>query len=178
MEKEKIFLTSSVVELADEEDKPYITLTNRLCWYDEPNLNGVILPAEGAVEKAETLIDMPVQAKYKKIANKDDLGGHEVFTNPVTGDVEFGTLSVGTHVSVEVKDDQVVVDGEEKTLPCLFATSKVWKRHKNVVAAIKRLFAENLLHTSWEVEYDESIFKNGLKTILTTISSNVLKPHL
>ena len=165
MEKETLFLTSSVVELADEEDKPYIVLTNRLCWYGEPNLNNVILPVENAAEYAQTLVDMPVQAKYKKIANKDDLGGHEVRKDPKTGEIVFGTESVGTHVFAEVKDDEVVVNGREKTLPCLFATSKVWKRYKNVVSAIKRLFNEGKLHTSWEVEYTKSTDEDGYKTL-------------
>jgi len=165
MEKERLYLTSSVVELSDEEDKPYITLTNRLCWYGEPNLNDVELPVEGAEEKAQTLLDMPVQAKYKKIANKDDLGGHEVYRDPVTGEVKFGTMSVGTHVAVEVKDDTVNVYGEEKTLPCLFATSKVWKRYQNVVSAIKRLFSENKLHSSWEIEYNDAEIKGGVKEL-------------
>lgn len=165
MEKNKLFLTSSVIELADEEDKPYIELTNRLCWYGEPNLNGVALPIEGAEEKAKTLLDMPVQAKYKKIANKDDLGGHEAYRDPFTGEIEFATMSVGTHVAVEVKDDTVDVYGEEKTLPCLFAKSKIWKRHKNVVAAVKRLYEEGSLHTSWEVEYSGSKTENGIKTL-------------
>ena len=60
MEKDKIYLASTAIELSEEEDKPYIELTNRLCYYGEANLNGVILPVEGAEEKAQTLINMPV----------------------------------------------------------------------------------------------------------------------
>ena len=47
MEKDKIYLASTAIELSEEEDKPYIELTNRLCYYGEANLNGVVLPVDG-----------------------------------------------------------------------------------------------------------------------------------
>ena len=150
MNNDKILLASHAVELS--ETSTYIELTNRLCYYDESNLNGVILPSEGAKEKADTLVGMPVVAKYRQDADgKPNLGGHEVSINPVTNEVRFGTENVGTHMSVEIKDDTVSVNGVAKTLPCLFATSRIWTRNKNVVAAIKRLFSEKRLFTSWEL---------------------------
>ena len=45
MNKEKTFLTSSTIELSeDEENSQFLTLVNRICYYDEPNLNSVFLP--------------------------------------------------------------------------------------------------------------------------------------
>ncbi len=166
MEKDKIYLASTAIELSEEEDKPYIELTNRLCYYGEPNLNGVILPVEGADEKAQTLINMPVQAKYKvaKDGKTPDLGGHEAYIDK-DGDLCFATESIGTHISVEVKDDTVEVNGEKKTLPCLFSTSRIWKRNKNIIKAIKSLFDRGLLHSSWEIATKKYSFDEGIKTL-------------
>ena len=51
MNKEKTFLTSSTIELSeDEENSQYLTLVNRICYYDEPNLNSVLLPSDTAEE--------------------------------------------------------------------------------------------------------------------------------
>lgn len=68
-------MSSNVIELS--EHKTYIELTRRLCYYDYPNLNGVQLNSDTAEEKAQSLLMQPVVAKYKRIRNKDDLGGHE-----------------------------------------------------------------------------------------------------
>ena len=160
---EKMYLSSAATELSESDT--YIELTNRLCYYGEPNLNDVELPVDGAEEKAQTLVNSPVVAKYKIINKKDDLGGHEAFYDPIDKEVKFGTETVGTHVSVEVKDDEVEINGVKKTLPCLFATSRIWKRNKNIVKAVKRLFAEGKLHTSWEVCANEYSFNNGIKTL-------------
>jgi hypothetical protein len=161
---DKIYFASQTIELS--ETKTYLELTNRLCYYDEANLNGVILPSEGAQEKADTLIGMPVVAKYRKDADgKPNFGGHELYVNPVTGAVTFGTENVGTHLSVEIKDDTVDVGGVLKTLPCLFAVSRIWTRNKNVIAAVKRLFNEKRLFTSWELVSSAYEFKDGIKIL-------------
>ena len=73
-ENEKIKISSTALELSETTN--YIELTNRLCYYGEPNLNGVMLPVEGAEEHAKSLVLQPVVAKYKVIGNKPDLGGH------------------------------------------------------------------------------------------------------
>lgn len=167
MTDEKMILTSQAIDLSEKEDERYITLTNRLCYYDEPNLNGVVLPSSNAEELAKTLIDMPVVAKYKKnILGEDDLGGHEMSIKE-NGEVEWGTESIGVHKSVEVKSDTVEINGEKKELPCLFATAKIWTRNNNVVNAIKRLYSENGLFTSWEIttkscEIDD---ETGIRTL-------------
>lgn len=160
---EKMYLSSAATELSESDT--YIELTNRLCYYGEPNLNDVELPIDGAEEKAQTLVNSPVVAKYKIINKKDDLGGHEAFYDPIDKEVKFGTETVGTHVSVEIKDDEVEIKGVKKTLPCLFATSRIWKRNKNIVKAVRRLFAEGKLHTSWEVCANEYSFHDGIKTL-------------
>lgn len=166
MEKDKIYLASTAIELSEEEDKPYIELTNRLCYYGEANLNGVVLPIDGAEEKAQTLINMPVQAKYRvgKDGKTPDLGGHEAYIDR-DGELCFATESIGTHISVEVKDDTVEVNGEKKTLPCLFSTSRIWKRNKNIIKAIKSLFDRGLLHSSWEISTKKYSFEEGIKTL-------------
>lgn len=164
MEQDKICLASKTIELS--ESNSYIELANRLCYYDEPNANGVVLPSDTAEEYAQTLVTMPVVARYRVNAQgQPDLGGHECYVNPVTKEVEFRTENIGTHVSVEVKDDVVEINGQKKVLKCLFATCRIWKRNKNVVAAVQRLFTEGRLFSSWEILSKEFNFKDGLKTI-------------
>lgn len=164
MNEDRVILASKTVELS--ETKTYIELTNRLCYYDEPNLNGVKLPSEGALEKAETLVNMPVVAKVRQNAQGlPDFGSHECYIDPTSGEVKFGTENIGTHIAVEIKDDVVEVGGMTKTLPCLFATSRVWTRNKNAVAAIKRLFSDGKLFSSWEIVSTAFTYDNGVKTL-------------
>lgn len=167
MKSKNFYLSSTTIDIS--ENDLYLEMTNRLCYYDDSNLNNVMLPYVGyedsAKEYAETLINMPVQAKYRKINNKDDLGGHEC-VRKLNGDVVFNTESIGVHTSVEIREDTVItVHGEEKTLPCLFAKSRIWKRNENIVNAIKRLFSEGKLNSSWEIATEEYIYKDGIKTL-------------
>lgn len=168
MNTEKICLSCKTIDIAEHET--YLELTNRLCYYDDKNLNEVMLPYKGfeesALANAQTLINMPVQAKYKKIAGKDDLGSHEMRVLP-DGQVEFGTVSIGTHTDVEIKDDTVTtVNGDTKVLPCLFATSRIWKRYPNMVAAVKRLYeTDDGLNSSWEIVTSAYEYKDGVKIL-------------
>jgi hypothetical protein len=140
-------------------------LVNRVCYYDAPNLNGVALPSEGAEEKAQTLINMPVVAKYTQNAQgQPTFKGHEVSVDE-DGEVVFGTDTIGTHTEVWVAEDAVTIGNETKQLPCLFARYRIWARNKNVVAAVKRLFAENKLYSSWELSAIAYNVANGVKTI-------------
>ena len=166
MNKEKTFLTSSTIELSeDEENSQFLTLVNRICYYDEPNLISVLLPSDTAEECAQSLIDMPVYAKCRTNADGEPtFGSHEVALD-ADGELFFDTTPIGVHTAVEIKDDTVDVNGKLETLPCLFATQKIWKRNKNAVAAIKRLFAEGKLHNSWEIASYEYSFADGVKTI-------------
>lgn len=159
MNNEKFKLSGQAIELS--ETSTYIEMTNRLCYYGEPNFNSVVLPVDTASEIAETLVDQPVVAKYKTHKGKPDLGGHEVIKTK-TGD-KFGTENIGVHTAVEVKDDTVEINGETKTLPCLFAKCKIWTRNANMVAAVKRLFSEGKLFSSWEIQTSSYEMKDGLK---------------
>lgn len=159
-----VLVSAKTVELAEHPD--YLELVNRVCFYDAPNHNAVELDYDDdSLEKAETLVHMPVVAKY--CADKDGkptFKGHEV--SKTKNGYEFGTKAIGTHTSVEIKEDEVVlVDGTKKKLPCLFATQRIWTRFKNATAAVKRLFEEDRLHNSWELKTAEYTFKNGIKHI-------------
>ncbi len=168
MEFEKICFSSKAIDIA--ENDLYLEITNRLCYYDDKNLNNVMLPYKGfeesALENAKSLINMPVQAKYKKINNMDDLGSHEMHVLP-NGEVEFLTESIGTHISIEIKDDIVTtVSGDTKTLPCLFAKCRIWKRNSNMIAAVKRLYeSDGGLNSSWEISTSEYEYKAGVKIL-------------
>lgn len=168
MNYETICLSSKTIDIA--ENDLYLELTNRMCYFDDKNLNNVLLPYKGVEEKAlecaKSLINMPVQAKYKKIAGKDDLGSHEMHINP-DGEVIFDTESIGTHVDVWIEETEVTtVSGEVKKLPCLYAKKRIWKRNKNFINAIKRLYeSESGLGSSWEIQTLEYTFKDGVKTL-------------
>lgn len=155
-------MSSNVIELS--EHKTYIELTRRLCYYDYPNLNGVQLNSDTAEEKAQSLLMQPVVAKYKKIRNKDDLGGHECSVDR-KGNVTFGTIPIGVNVAVEVKNDTITINDTTVETPCLFATSRIWTRNKNVCSAIKRLFAEGKLHSSWEILTENAEYVNNVKIL-------------
>lgn len=153
MYKERIVLSSQSVALA--EYKTYLLLENRVCYYGAPNANGVSLSLETAEQYAQTLVDMPVYAKYVPNMNGDpSFGGHEAYLDE-DGEVAFDTIAIGVHTSVDVRPDVVeTAEGKYETLPCLFATQKIWTRNKNIVAAVKRLFTEGKLYNSWEISYD------------------------
>jgi hypothetical protein len=163
MKAENICLSSKTIELS--ETKNYLELTNRVCFYDEPNLNGVMLPYDDSLEKANTLVNQPVVAKYKK--NPEGLptfGGHECSID-ANGDVVFGTDNIGTHTEVYIENDDVNVNGTIKNLPCLFAKYRIWTRNKNVVSAVKRLYSEGKLFSSWEISSLAYEFKDGVKKL-------------
>lgn len=160
MHKERIVLSSQSVALA--EYKTYLLLENRVCYYGAPNANGVSLSLETAEQYAQTLVDMPVYAKYVPNMNGDpSFGGHEAYLDE-DGEVAFDTIAIGVHTSVDVRPDVVeTAEGKYETLPCLFATQKIWTRNKNIVAAVKRLFIEGKLYNSWEISYDTCRYMEG-----------------
>lgn len=169
MNSEKICLASKTIDISEHEN--YIELVNRLCYYDCENLNNVMLPYKGveddAKRMASSLVNMPLQAKYKKIKGQDDFGGHELSIDK-NGNAVWGTTSIGTHVSAWISEpeDVVTVTGERKKLPCLYAIARVWKRNPNVISAIKRLFAsESGLNSSWEISTNAYEYSHGVKKL-------------
>lgn len=170
---DKILTPGSYIELA--ESNTALHLTNLVCYYDEVNGNNVMLrygdteeeQAE-TLERAQTLCMMPVYAKCKRDSKgRDNFGSHEVKIDPVTKEYTFGTVPIGVHESVSIEEHEVeTYSGEIKKLPCLIAKQIIWKRNKNAVSAIRRLFAEHKLRNSWEIMTHEYEFKSG-KKILT-----------
>lgn len=168
MDKKMIF-TSSCVEIAEHKD--YLELENLVCYYNYPNANGRQLnygktkeERAASLERAKTLLLMPVYAKCAvNRKGEPTFKGHEVTRNS-KGEVQFGTVPIGVHHKVRIKKASVVAaDGTPQVLPCLFATQKIWKRNKNAVAAIRRLFAEGKLFNSWELDVEQYQYQNGLK---------------
>lgn len=160
-----MFVSSKVIELSETDS--YIDLVDRVCYYDNPNLNGVQLDYDdSSLEKAETLINQPVLAHFKKDKDgKPTLGGHEISVK--NGKVTFGTQAIGTHLDVKIEDAEVeLVNGENATVKCLFSTIRLWKRFENCVAAAKRLFTEDKLHNSWEIMSTEYTYKDGIKHLV------------
>lgn len=168
MERMNVDFASKTVELAEHES--YLELVNRICYFGEPNGNGVALDysdPDEALRMAQTLVDMPVVAKYViNEEGEDDLGGHEAYLDSA-GDLNFGTSAIGTHTEVYIEEAEVpLFSGETRTLPCLFAKQRVWTRFKNVTSAIKRLFAEGNLHNSWELSSNKYTYEDGIKRLV------------
>lgn len=160
------FIINSPIEISGvNDDKPYIELTTRLCYLDYLNLNGVGLSSI-ANDSFETLKDMPIVAKIN--AKGDKFGSHEV-SKDSKGNINYGTNAYGTHVDVWVQDDEVEIPNiGKKTVPCLFAKSKVWKRFSNVVDLIinKMENPEKYnggLYSSWELQGEEYHKEQGGK---------------
>lgn len=160
-----ITITGQVIDIA--EHTSYLELTSRVCFYDEPNLNNDMLPTdETTLERANSLVNMPVQAKYRlSPSGEPTFSGHEMKKSKSTGEISFGTSSVGTHTEVYIENDNVDVNGTIKNLPCLFAKYRIWKRYKNVVAAAQRLFSLGKLYSSWEINTYQYIFDRGIRKI-------------
>ena len=157
-------IVGEVVNIA--EHSTYLELTSRVCYYDEMNLNGDKLPYDDtSEEKAKTLIHMPVQAKYRVNANNEPTFGSHEMVKKKDGSVDFRTSSIGTHTDVYIEDDNVEIDGTIRTLPCLFAKYRVWKRYKNVVAAVRRLFDLKKLYSSWEILVSKYTYEDGVRSI-------------
>lgn len=154
---------SKIVELSEEKD--YLTLRNRVFFFNSPNLNHVqINYDESSFEQCKSLINCPLLAKYVKRNGQDDLGGHEVSIN--NGQVEFNTAAIGTITDIEIVEEDVeTVDGKIQKLPCLYATEIVWTRFKNATNAIKRLYSTGNLHNSWELKSGDYSYSSGIKTI-------------
>lgn len=148
------------------EHTTYLELTSRVCYYDEPNLNNDMLPYDDTTEeKAKTLINMPVQGKYRiNPSGEPTFSGHEMVKKK-DGTVDFKTSSIGTHTEVYIENDNVDVDGTIKNLPCLFAKYRIWKRYKNVVAAVQRLFDLGKLYSSWEINTYQYVYDRGIRKI-------------
>ena len=111
MEKININFASKTIDIAEHEN--YILLTNRVCYLDEPNGNGVCLPyddPDATAEMTKTLIDMPVVAKY--VCDEDgepNLGGHEAYIDEETGEIAFATTPIGVHTDAYIKEDTVTL---------------------------------------------------------------------
>lgn len=163
MSTENILLSSEVVEIS--ESNTYLELTSRICYYDDTNSNGVLLPSNEAEDKAQTLVNMPVQAKYRtNIAGMPTFSGHEMLKDE-NGNISFGTQSIGTHTEVYIENANVDVRGVIKNLPCLYAKYRIWKRYENVVAAVRRLFSIEKLFGSWEIVISSYEYKDGIKRV-------------
>ena len=165
MQNENICLASEVIEIA--EHKTFLELTSRICYYDDVNANNMMLPFDESTQtRAETLVNMPVQARYRtNKKGEPTFGSHEMYKD-ASGNIVFNTSSIGTHTEIYIQDDTVTtVNGVTKTLPCLFAKYRIWKRYKNVVDATKRLFDLKKLFSSWEILTSAYEFKDGIKKI-------------
>lgn len=161
-----INMVAEIVDVAEHTN--YLEMTSRICYFGEPNLNNDMLVYDETTQsRAETLISMPVQAKYRVNAKGEpSLGGHEMHRRK-DNTVYFATESIGVHTAVEIKNDNVVLnDGTIKELPCLFASYRIWKRYPNYVAAIKRLYDNNTLYGSWEISTYKYEYDNGVRKII------------
>lgn len=158
-------VVGQIVDIA--EHSTFLELVSRVCFYDDANLNGdMLLYDENSLEKASSLVNMPVQAKYRVNKNGESTFGSHEMHRKKDGSIYFDTVSIGTHESVWIEEDNVDVNGTIKTLPCLFAKYRLWKRYPKMIEAAKRLFDENKLYSSWEMNTYQYLYDNGVRKIL------------
>jgi len=162
-------MRAPVLEIAETE--AYLELVNLINYYNYPNANkrqvdyGEDADEQAAtLARAQTLVLMPVKAKCAvNTKGKPTFKGHEVIKKS-DGTWEYGTVPIGVHHEVYIEEAEVkAADGTVHTLPCLFAKQRIWKDNPNVVAAIRRLFEEGKLYTSWELNVLEYEYKGGIK---------------
>jgi len=165
-DKNKPIITyGQVIDIA--EHTTYLELTSRVCYYDAPNLNNdMLLYDENAEKIATSLVNMPVQARYRvSPTGAPTFGSHEMHKTK-DGKVTFGTVSIGTHIKTWIEKDNVTInDGSIMELPCLFATYRLWKRYPNMIAAAKRLYDEGKLYNSWEMNTYQYVYDNGIRKL-------------
>ena len=162
MDNENMYVASQVVELSESDS--YIDFVDRVCYYDNPNLNQVQLDYdETSYEKAQTLVNQPVLAYYKvdEFGNPT-LGGHEMRRK--NGKTTFATQAIGTHLDARIEDAEVeLVSGEIKNVKCLFSTIRLWKRFENCVSAARSLFEKGKLYNSWEIMPSEVFYEGNVR---------------
>ena len=166
MEKQDTVIASKVIEIS--EHPSYLELTDRVFYYDAPNANGVQIDFDlNSLEKAQSLVDMPVLAQFIcDNTGKPTLGGHAVKYTP-GGGIKFGTSAIGVHTNVWIDDAEVTTfGGEKKTAKCLFSTMRIWSRFEKMVAAVKRLYEENRLYNSWEISVGSYEVFDGIKRLI------------
>ena len=162
LDEKNLYLASQVIELSETDS--YIDLIDRVCYYDNANLNGVQLDYdETSYEKAQTLVNQPVLAYYKTDEfGNPTLGGHEM--KRVGGKTTFATQAIGTHLNAWIEDAEVeLVSGERAIVKCLFSTIRLWKRFENCVSAAKNLFEKGKLYNSWEIVSSNAYYENNIK---------------
>lgn len=167
-EQDKFMIQGVQIDIA--EHRHYLELENVVCYLNYPNANGRQMnygstkeERAATLERAQTLCEMPVYAKCaKNRKGQPTFKGHEVKAR--NGQWEFDTIPIGVHTDVRIEERQVVAaDGSAQKLPVIIAKQRIWKRNKNAVAAIQRLFGEGKLHNSWEVEVSQYSYKDGIK---------------
>jgi len=167
-EQDKFMIQGVQIDVA--EHRHYLELENVVCYLNYPNANGRQMnygttkeEQAATLERAQTLCEMPVYAKCaKNRKGQPTFKGHEVKAR--NGQLEFDTIPIGVHTDVRIEERQVVAaDGSAQKLPVIIAKQRIWKRNKNAVAAILRLFSEGKLHNSWEVEVSQYSYKDGIK---------------
>ena len=165
MDGKRTKLASKVIELS--EHSSYIELVDRVCYYNAENANGVQLNYDDkSLEKAKTLVDQPVLAKYLTDNNgKPTLGGHGAIRTK--DGIKFSTSAIGVHTDVWIDDAEVqLASGEVRIEKCLFAKIKLWNRFENMISAVRRLFEEDRLHNSWEISVGSYEYSNSVKTLI------------
>lgn len=134
------------------ETEQYLELTNRVCYYNYPNANGVqINYDDDSLKFAQKLINQPIQGKYTTNSKGEPtFKGHGVIKDG--GKIHFDVANIGIHTDVYIEEATIIAaDGSTQTLPCLYAKQIIWTLYHNYVAAVKRLYNEKRLHNSWVI---------------------------
>lgn len=144
MDKRLLKVNASHVQLAQERNRRYMTLSMRM-FSTRTNLNGVAVTEEfidKIVEHAQDYVSMPLCADVRSI-ERGELRYLGHMYDEDTG--LFEAEEIGSYVAfMKVIDDDGIV--------ALNGTARVNRRNPKVVEAIKRLYAEGNLNFSFEIE--------------------------
>lgn len=144
---DKFILNSPIVEISSK-NKNYKEIVMLVHVLDEENGNGLTFTKEATEKYYNTLIDMPLVARY--FPEQDRIGDHEPVFDENGYIIGFNTVPIGTITEAWIGDYQV--NAIEKKL-ALFAKAKIWSyRFPEATRCIENLFSNGNLDTSVEVE--------------------------
>lgn len=150
---ENFVLSGNLVELA--EFKTYKLATFLISVLDEWDLNHRLISTEEGEKSCASIIGFPIVAKLvtDSRGNPVDFRGHEVYQDEMSNGetvYRYGTTAIGSVVNSWI--EKRVLDGYVGEKNCIMIQAKIWSiRCPEYCMVLDKLWAENKVHTSWEL---------------------------
>lgn len=168
--REEVKYATKILELSEVNFQKETKLKAKflICPLDEGNRNDIGIKKEDGEKYVNTLLGQPIVAKLiKKDDGTFDFGGHELKIkyeyDSKNGELikkyYFDTQPLGNFTSVKI--EKMEIDGEEKDV--IIAEAFIWKRYEDHVKVLKRLYEEDNMQTSWEIQSVKSKKESNIK---------------